>query len=117
MGNKKGSKQKKSFLGLGKGTNSFVAPVEFFVANTTKNTTADDVIRLIADQTSDLGETVNVFDVKCLNRQTEIDKIRTRCWKVSVPFNQKDIMFKPESWPYGWAYRKFRNYQAKPTSD
>ena len=111
--NKRKSRQVKSFIGTGKGHNSFTPPVEFFVANTSINTTSEDVIKLIAEQTEELGEKVDVFDVKCMNKLTDINQIRSRCWKVSVPFHQKDIMFSPESWPCGWSYRKFRNYSPK----
>ena len=87
------------------------APYDFFISNTCKSVTEDIVKKLIHEQTLECGNPVSVVSVRSLNKASDIDKLRTRSWCVRVPFNCKETMLKPESWPGGWFYRRFTHFR------
>ena len=37
----------------------------------------------------------------------ENERVISKCWKVSFPDSDKDVMMKEESWPAGWTFRRF----------
>ena len=85
------------------------APIEIFIGNTNPHATPDIIKEVLVKYAENLPDkpALNVIEVKCLNN-LEIDpNPRSRCWKVSVAYAQKDLMENDELYPSGWSHRKF----------
>ena len=87
-----------------------VAPFEVFIANTHPGSTKELIKEILVDCASN-DETRNapleVLDVKCMTNKEKILNPRTLCWKVTVPHREREHMIKDESFPEGWAHRRF----------
>ena len=35
------------------------------------------------------------------------DRVTSKCWKVTFPNSDKEVMMKESSWPAGWTYRRY----------
>ena len=42
-----------------------------------------------------------------MTNREKISNPRTLCWKVTVPHREREHMIKDESYPEGWAHRRF----------
>ena len=87
-----------------------VAPFEIFIANTHPESTSD-LIKEILQECSAADTTrsaaLEIIDVKCMTNKVKIPDPRTLCWKVTVPHREREHMLKDESYPEGWAHRRF----------
>ena len=85
------------------------APVDIFVGNTNPQATPEIVKDVLIKYAQNLPDkpVLNVLEVKCLNNMEIEPNPRSRCWKVSVAYAQKEIMEKDELYPAGWSHRKF----------
>ena len=96
------------------------APIDIFIGNTNPLATPDMIKTVLINSALQLPEKLNleVIEVKCLNNFERDANPRSKCWKVTVPFAQKEYMDKDELYPTGWAHRKFfppkRNFQSNP---
>ena len=87
-----------------------VAPYEIFIANTHPESTPDLIKEILvecsdADSTRDTS--LEIIEVKCMTNLEKIPNPRTLCWKVKVPHREREYMIKDESYPEGWAHRRF----------
>ena len=111
--------QRKQCFGTSKisatsGKADWAAPVEVFISNTSPDITEEDVkeiLKMCADDVKSaegnehLSE-FNVKNVKCLTRP-DIENPRTKCWRVSVPFQYKEYILSDIAYPMGWSHRPF----------
>ena len=89
-------------------------PVELFISNTSPDITDNDVkeiLKLCAEDAKNTEGNENLADfavkeAKCLTK-ADSENLRTKCWKVSVPFRYKDYIFSDMAYPMGWNHRPF----------
>ena len=86
-----------------------VAPYEVFITNTHPGSRPDLIKEILIEcSTADsTREALEIIDVKCMTNKEKIINPRTLCWKVTVPHRERDYMLKDESYPEGWAHRRF----------
>ena len=85
------------------------APIDIFVGNTNPQATPEIIKDVLIKYAGNLPDNpvLNVLEVKCLNNMEIEPHPRSRCWKVSVAYAQKDLMDNDELYPAGWSHRKF----------
>ena len=96
------------------GRPDWAAPVEVFVSNTSPDITENDVMEILKlcadDAKKEAGneylEEFAVKQVKCLTR-LDIENLRTKCWRVSVPFRYKEYLQSDLAYPLGWCHRPY----------
>ena len=87
-----------------------VAPYEIFIANTHPLSTKELIKEILIDCAKDdktRNVELDIIDVKCMTNKDKIPNPRTLCWKVTVPHREREHMLKDESYPEGWAHRRF----------
>ena len=97
----------------------YVAPVEYYIGNTSNRTTEDDIKTVLTKCAAPVpgGENLIVEKVELLTKELNP---RTKCWKVVIPYKFKEIMDKDEVYPSGWKHRKFfgsRNAKDKKSTE
>ena len=110
----KGRKQRKVTYGKAKVETSrsdvAVAPFEVFIANTHPKSTEELIKEILKDcSTADQSRTgpLEILEVKCMTNKEKIPNPRTLCWKITVPHREREYISKDESFPEGWAHRRF----------
>ena len=110
----KGRKQRKVTYGKAKVETSrsdvAVAPFEVFIANTHPKSTEELIKEILKDcSTADQSRTgpLEILEVKCMTNKEKIQNPRTLCWKITVPHREREYISKDESFPEGWAHRRF----------
>ena len=81
-----------------------------FIANTHPGSTKDLIKEILvecAESEEARTATLEVLEVKCMTNYEKIPNPRTLCWKVTVPHREREYMMKDESYPEGWAHRRF----------
>ena len=89
------------------------APIDIFVGNTNPRATEEkikEVLILSAAQMPNNPELI-INEVKCLNNLDIEPNPRTKCWRISVPYAFKDLVYDDNLYPAGWSHRPF--YPAK----
>jgi hypothetical protein len=99
------------------GINDYIAPVEYYIGNTSNRITDEDIKTILIRCAAAVegGQGLVVDEVKLLTKEEDP---RTKCWKVVIPYKFKDIMEKDDVYPRGWRHRKFfgsRNTKEKRT--
>ena len=101
-------------VGTGKSDNvnnaGKVAPFEMYVGRTHPETTEEDIRAVLNDYTkSDQKENgVEIIDVDLLAEMKDTkERVISKCWRVTFPFADKEIMMAGSSWPAGWTYRQY----------
>ena len=87
-----------------------VAPYEIFITNTHPLSTKELIKEILIDCAKDdktRNVELDIIDVKCMTNKDKIPNPRTLCWKVTVPHREREHMLKDESYPEGWAHRRF----------
>ena len=81
-------------------------PEDFYIGNTAKDTSKEQVENILKLSATALDEkNFHVLDVELL--PCPDPNPRTQCWKVSVPFEFKELMSMDTMYPPGWKHRKF----------
>ena len=85
------------------------APVDIFVGNTNPRATGEKIKQVLLMSAEQMPEkpTLVIHDVKCLNNLDVEPNPRTRCWKITVPYANKDLMADDNLYPAGWSHRRF----------
>jgi hypothetical protein len=87
-----------------------VAPFEIFIANTHPQSTKELIKELLiecAASDKDRNAALEIIEVKCMTNKERVPNPRTLCWKVTIPHRERLYMLKDESYPEGWAHRRF----------
>ena len=85
------------------------APIDIFIGNTNPLATPEMIKTVLANSAQQLPDKpqLAVIEVKCLNNFERDPNPRSKCWKVTVPYADKELMEKDELYPSGWSHRKF----------
>ena len=97
-------------LNKGDGNACRVADYEMYVGRTHPETTEDDIIGLIKNNTAtdDNDEGVKLNIVEVINEaKDKAGRIVSKSWRVSFSFSDKEIMLQETSWPAGWIFRQY----------
>ena len=87
------------------GYSDLARPEQFWVGNTSPDTTADSVKEVLGKCAGGLNvEDFKIIDVTTLNKETNP---MSRSWRVTVPARLKDLMLNPAMYPLGWGGRVF----------
>ena len=87
-----------------------VADFQMYVGRTHPDTTEDDIKSLVKEYTTtgERQDGVILTAVEVLKEMTDTSgRVISKCWKVSFPDSDKDVMMEGSSWPAGWTYRRF----------
>ena len=84
------------------GINDYIAPVEYYIGNTSNRITDEDIKTILIRCAAAVegGQGLVVDEVKLLTKEEDP---RTKCWKVVIPYKFKDIMEKDDVYPTGWS--------------
>ena len=83
------------------------APVEIYIGNTTPAATEGIVEAVLMKCAKGLDAQTEFKVLEVVQLAKQIEKPRTKCWKVVIPYKFKDMMEKDELYPPGWCHRKF----------
>ena len=81
-----------------------------YVGRTHPETTEEDIRSLVIDYTKseDKPDGVIVSDVDILaEMKDQRERVVSKCWCISFPFADKELMMQASSWPAGWTYRQY----------
>ena len=69
----------------------------------------EDIKELVKEYTAgDNSEGVELTGVEILKEmKDDSDKIISKCWKVTFPDADKEVMMQESSWPAGWTFRRY----------
>ena len=81
-------------------------PVDFYIGNTEKRVD-EDIIKWVLKKCAEAIEGSENFEVMEVELLTLEANPRTKCWRVSVPYQFKTLMENDGLYPPGWKHRKF----------
>ena len=86
---------------------NIVVPIERYVGNTSLDVTANLVKRVLIRCSEGLNEGSPLEIIKVQEIGTHLNRARTRCWQVTVPYRCRDLMNNPATYPPGWTHRAY----------
>jgi hypothetical protein len=83
------------------------APIERYVGKTDPRLTPEIVTEVLKRSAAAVpgGENLEIIDVVQVNGHLE--HVRTKAWKVTVPYSSRAIMDNPATYPEGWEHRAY----------
>lgn len=98
------------------GAGKHVASFQMFVGRTHPDTTESDIRELVIENTiTEDTDGVKLENVDFISElKDDKDRIISKGWRVSMSYNDKEIMMKESSWPAGWSFRQYYAPRQKP---
>jgi hypothetical protein len=79
--------------------------VQFYIGNTSPKSDKDLVVKTLNKCAAELQK--GPLTVLKLDLLTTVENPRSKCWRIEVPFKDKELMENSELWPRGWKTRRF----------
>jgi hypothetical protein len=92
-------------------------PVQFYIGNTNGKASEQnikDVLSRCADNL-DFEGNFDVTDIECLTNGEE--NPLSKCWRVAVPFDCKELMERTDIFPPEWRHRRFYGSRKEMSDD
>ena len=84
-----------------------VAPIERYVGNTDVRVTAELVEKALKQCAAGMPDKPQLEVLKVEQINSHLQHARTRAWKVTVPYSNRDILDNAALYPPGWTHRAF----------
>ena len=102
---------------------AMVAPIERYVGNTDQRVTSEIVEKALKLCAAGLPGELKLEVLKVEQINAHLPHVRTKAWKVTVPYSCREIMDNPALYPDGWTHRAYfaprteRSKRVKPNEN